>query len=130
MTISRICFAQVVLGTVGSWWCRWGSSFQSSCGIIVLTCFGPEGGSDDKQQHAAERQNAGGNFPAIRDLVLFRHLVFQGGDARAVFRSVIGWRGRIGEKPACLQRLNRQQQAEINKHEFHGSEWEVKQGRA
>ena len=30
----------------------------------MLACFGPKGGSDDKQHHAAHGESAGGNLPA------------------------------------------------------------------
>ena len=95
MTIWWTCFAHVVAGTVGSWRGGGGDcSSHSGCSIIMLACFGPEGGSDDKQQQGAERETAGGNLPAVGDDVLFRHLLFEFGNLRAVFRTEVrrwGW---------------------------------------
>ena len=124
MTIWRTCFAHVVVCTVGR--CRDGGcgvgdgSSQSSCGIIVLTCFGPEGGSDDKQQHATQREGASGHFPAVGGGVLFRYLLFERADLRAVFLTEIRRRRwRIVEKPACVQRGNREQQEKDGDEWFH-----------
>ena len=86
----------------------------------MLTCFGPEGGSNDKQQHAAQGESAGGNFPAGGGGVLFRYLLFKRVDLRAVFRTKIRWwRRRIVEEPACVQRDNREQQEKDGDERFH-----------
>jgi hypothetical protein len=76
----------------------------------MLACFGPKGGSDDKQQHAAHSESAGGNLPARSGRVLFRNAIFQSDDLGPVFRSEI-WR-RISEEPACM-RVQREQQQQV-----------------
>lgn len=122
MTIWRICFAQVVVGTVGSWrgGVGWDGSSQSSCGIIVLACFGPEGCSNDKQQHATQGESASGNFPVVGGGVLFRYLLFELGDLGAVFRTEVRWwRWWIVEEPACVQRGNREEQEKDSDEMFH-----------
>jgi len=66
----------------------------------MLACFGPEGGSDDKQQHAAHGESASGDLPACGDGVLFRKAIFQPADFGPVFRAEI--RRWIVEEPACM----------------------------
>jgi len=84
----------------------------------MLTCFGPEGGSDDKQQHAADGESAGGNLPARGDDVLLRDVIFQADDLGPVFRSEIWW--RIVEEPACARvRREQHQQAGDEDEMFH-----------
>ena len=84
----------------------------------MLACFGPEGGSDDKQQHAADGERAGGNLPARGGGVLFRDAIFQSDDLGPVFRSEI-WR-RIVEEPACVHvRREQHQQAGDEDEMFH-----------
>ena len=86
----------------------------------MLAGFGPEGGSDDKQQQRAERETAGGNLPAVGDDMLFRHLLFEFGDLRAVFRTKVRRWGRwIFGEPACMQRWSREQQAGNEDEMFH-----------
>ena len=88
----------------------------------MLAGFGPEGGSDDKQQQGSERETAGGNLPAVGDDVLFRHLLFEFGDLRAVFRTEVRRWGRrwwIFGEPACMQRWSREQQAGNEDEMFH-----------
>ena len=86
----------------------------------MLACFGPEGGSDDKQQQGADRETAGGNLPAVGNDVLFRHLLFEFGDLRAIFRTEVRrWGWWIFEEPACMQRWNREQQAGKEDEMFH-----------
>ena len=87
----------------------------------MLACFGPEGGSDDKQQQGAERETAGGNLPAVGDDVLFRHLLFEFGNLGAVFRTKVRRWGRwIIEEPACVcVRREQHQQARDEDEMFH-----------
>ena len=87
----------------------------------MLACFGPEGGSDDKQQQGAERETAGGNLPAVGDDVLFRHLLFEFGNLGAVFRTEVRRWGRwIIEEPACVRVWREQhQQARDEDEMFH-----------
>ena len=88
----------------------------------MLACFGPEGGSDDKQQQGSARETAGGNLPAVGDDMLFRHLLFEFGNLGAVFRTKVRRWGRrwwIFGKPACMQRWSREQQAGNEDEVFH-----------
>ena len=88
----------------------------------MLACFGPEGGSDDKQQHAAHGESAGGNLPARGGGVLFRDAIFQSDDLGPVFRSEV--RRRIVEEPACARvRREQQQQAGDENEMFHCGCW-------
>ena len=88
---------------------------------MVLACFGPKGRSDDKQQHAAQREGAGGNLPAVGGGVLFGYLLLKGADLRAVFRTEIRrWRW-IVEEPACMHcGGGAAQQAQKKDEMFHG----------
>ena len=101
-------------------------SSHSGCSIIMLACFGPEGGSDYKQQQGAEREAASGNLPAVGDDVLFRHLLFEFGNLGAVFRTEVRRWGRwIVEEPACV-RVRREQHQEAGDEDeiFHCGYWE------